>query len=279
VTDRHRSAAINPAVPNSARVWNYLLGGKDNFAADRAAADQFSTTFPPIVQLARASRAFLVRSVTWLAREAGVRQFIDVGSGLPTADNTHEVAQRAASDARIVYVDNDPLVLAHARALLVGNAEGATAYVEADMRDTDTILGEAGRTLDLTRPTALLFMRVLGHVPDTEEACGVVQRLLAGLPSGSYLAVCDGTNTAGEAAMDQAEDEYRQSGAVPYRSRGAEELASFFDGLELVEPGLVPLSRWRPVLVAVEPRLAAARVPGAQAPDELYSLGGVARKP
>ena len=258
-------SAIDTSVPHSARVWNYWLGGKDNFAVDRVAGDQYREAFPDIVPLARESRRFLGRVVTYLAGEVGIRQFLDVGTGLPTADNTHEVAQRVAPDARIVYVDNDPLVLAHARALLVSTPEGATDYVDADMRHPETVLAGAAKTLDLSKPVALLFMGVLGHIPDTGQARAIVTGLLDGLPSGSYMALSDGTTDMGEGA-EQAEEEYADSGATPYVSRTPEELASFFDGLELVEPGLVSMEHWRPQLVAVD---APAR----------FGLAGVARKP
>ena len=256
---------IDAAVPHSARIWNYWLGGKDNFAADRAAGDQYRATFPGVVELARASRAFLKRSVRYLAGEAGVRQFLDVGTGLPTFDNTHEVAQRVAPDARVVYVDNDPLVLVHARALLVGTPEGHTAYIDADLHDPDRILTEAGTTLDFAAPIAIIFSGVLGHVPDTEEARGIVKRLLDAAPSGSYLAINDGTSEDVVDKADKAAEEYAETGAVPYNNRTPEEIASFFAGLELVEPGVVSVPLWRPD-------------PGDDV-RELGAFGGVGRKP
>jgi hypothetical protein len=238
------SADIDVTVPHSARIWNYWLGGKDHYEVDRAAGDQFSAIYPQIVDIARADRYFLGRVVRFLAGEAGVRQFLDVGTGLPTVDNTHEVAQRVAPESRIVYVDNDPLVLAHARALLTSRPGGATNYVNADMGDPDMILQEAAKWLDLTQPVALTLMGVLGHVIDYDHARSIVTRLLAGLPSGSYLAINDSVNTS--EALEEALRQYEASGAIPYRTRSWEQFAGFFDGLELVEPGVVLLADWRP---------------------------------
>lgn len=164
------------SVPHSARIWNYWLGGKDNFAVDRAAGDEYMHAFPGVVDVARASRQFLIRSVKYLAGEAGIRQFLDVGTGLPTEDNTHEVAQRIAPDSRIVYVDNDPMVLAHARSLLIGTPQGASAYVDADLRDPERILAEAASLLDFSRPVGLILSGIMGHVPDTGEAQAIVRR-------------------------------------------------------------------------------------------------------
>ncbi len=236
---------IDTSVPHSARIWNYWLGGKDNFAVDRAAGDQYKAVFPGVVDVARASRGFLVRSVTYLAGEAGVRQFIDVGTGLPTADNTHEVAQRVAPTARVVYVDHDPLVLTHARALLTSAPGGFTEYVDADLRDPDGILAAAGKILDLDQPVALMLMGILGHIPDFDEARSIVTRLLAALPSGSYLTINDGTSVI-STKIAEAQDDYNEGGAIPYQLRSPEQIASFFEGLDLVEPGLVSCPTWRP---------------------------------
>ena len=255
---------FDPTKPNVARVWDYWLGGKDNFAADREAGDEFLTVYPGQRDKARAVRHFLARAVRYLVDEAGVRQFLDVGTGLPTADNTHEVAQRLAPESRIVYVDNDPLVLAHARILLTSSPEGVTNYIDADMHDPGAILAEAGKTLDLSQPVALLLIGVLGHVADYDEARAIVRRLLAGLPSGSYLVQCDGDDTSAEyiAAIEQ----YRDEGGVPYNVRSHEQIAGFFDGLELVEPGVVPIPEWR-----TEP----SRFSG---PTNVAERGGVGRK-
>ena len=184
---------LDASVPNSARIWNYWLGGKDNYPVDREAGDDYRAIYPEIVDVARASRRFLTRAVRYLAGEAGVRQFLDIGTGMPSADNTHEVAQRVAPDARVVLVDNDPVVLAHARALLT-STQGVTAYVDADLHEPDKILAAASRTLDLRRPVGLMLLGVLGHIGDDDEARAIVKRLLEALPSGSYLTVCDGTN-------------------------------------------------------------------------------------
>jgi len=259
---------VDTSVPHSARIWNYWLGGKDNYPVDRAAGDQFRETFPEIVAIARASRGFLTRAVRYLAGEAGIRQFLDIGTGLPTADNTHEVAQRAAPACRIVYVDNDPLVLTHARALLTSTPQGMTDYIDADLREPAKIVGAAARTLDFTQPVALMLMNILGHIGDYDEARSIVKRLLDALPSDSYLAHCDGTNVI-DKAMDAALRIYNESGAVPYYPRSPEQIAGFFDGLELLEPGVVSCPRWRP-----DPANGSGGLPA-----ELDEFGGVARKP
>jgi S-adenosyl methyltransferase len=257
------SAKIDTSVPHSARIWNYWLGGKDNYPVDREAGDKYREAYPQIVDVARAGRYFLARAVRYLAGEAGVRQFIDVGTGLPAADNTHEVAQRVAPECRVVYVDNDPLVLAHAQALLTSSPEGACGYIGADMRDTERILAGAARTLDVSRPVAVLFIGVLGHVAGYEEARSVVTRLLGALPAGSYLAVKD---SAGGQERRAANEEYERTGAVPYFSRTAEQIEGYFAGLDLVPPGVVPVANWRPD-------------PSPFPPAQADSLAGVGRKP
>jgi hypothetical protein len=239
------SREIDTSVPHSARIWNYWLGGKDNYPVDEAAGEAYAAVFPGVFAIARGSRAFLGRNIRYLAAEAGVRQFLDVGTGLPTVDNTHEVAQRIAPESRIVYVDKDPLVLTHARALLTSTPQGATAYVDADLYDPERILEAAAETLDLTRPTALILSGILGHVADYDEARSIVRRLLDGLPSGSYLSVNDGS-LGFDPEYEKAQDAYNKSGAVPYVLRPVDEIAGFFDGLELVEPGVVSLPQWRP---------------------------------
>lgn len=264
VDDVSEQSGIDASVPHSARIWNYWLGGKDNYEVDRIAGDAYVESFPGIVDIARESRAFLSRAVTYLAGEAGIRQFLDVGTGLPTADNTHEVAQRVAPDSRIVYVDNDPLVLAHARALLTSTPQGATAYVHADLRKPDEIFRAAATTLDLSRPTALMLFGVIGHVGDDGEAHAIVHRLLAGLPSGSYLCLSEGADT--DPTYSEAQRRYNESGAVPYHLRTPEQIAAFFQGLHLVEPGVVSCPFWRPD-------------PSSPAPVEIGQFGGVGRKP
>jgi len=242
--DEQVAPKLDTGVPHTARIWNYLLGGKDNFAVDRAVGDQILVGQPALAENARLSRAFLVRAVRYLAGEAGVRQFLDIGTGLPTANNTHEVAQSVAPQSRIVYVDNDPLVLAHARALLTSKPEGVTNYVDADLYDTELVLREAQRTLDFTEPVAVLFMGVLGHVEDDSVAMGIVRKAMDAVPSGSYLAVYDGTDSSPEVV--EAARLWNQSAALPYHLRSNERLAKFFEGLELVEPGLVSVTKWRP---------------------------------
>jgi hypothetical protein len=259
--DPAAGTGIDTTVPHSARIWNYWLGGKDNYAVDREAGDQYRQIFAGITVVARTSRAFLTRAVRYLAGEAGIRQFLDIGTGLPTADNTHEVAQRVAPESRIVYVDNDPLVLAHARALLTSTPEGACEYLDADIRDPAAILDAAKGLLDFARPVALMLMGIMGHFTD-EEAYPIVSRLLDGLPSGSYFALYDGADT--NEAFNEAQRGYNESGAVPYHLRSPEQFARFFEGLDLVEPGVVPVPHWRP-----DPD---------SPPVEIYSYCGVGRK-
>ncbi|MFE4668000.1 SAM-dependent methyltransferase [Streptomyces sp. NPDC056716] len=237
-------ARIDTTKPHSARFWNYFVGGKDNYEVDREIGDHIKEIFPGLVDVAVTSRHFLGRAVRYLAVEQGIRQFLDVGTGLPTADNTHEVAQRAAPDARIVYVDNDPIVLTHANALLTSTPEGRTAYLDADLYDPDTVLKAAAGTLDFSQPIALIILNTLGHVAEYDKARALVQRLMAGLPAGSHLVISDSTATS--EGMIAASDAYNASGAVPYYVRSVEEIAGFFDGLELVEPGVTQVNRWRP---------------------------------
>ena len=252
-------------MPQTARIWNYWLGGKDNFPVDRAVGDQVLEAFPAIVENARASRAFLARAVRYLAGEAGIRQFLDIGTGLPTADNTHEVAQRVAPESRVVYVDFDPLVLVHARALLTSSPEGVTNYVDADLRDTDKILQAAASTLDLTQPTTLMLLGILGHLADDDEAQSIVKRLVGALPSGSHLVISDGTNTSKQVV--EAARIWNQSANPTYHLRSPEQIARFFDGLELLDPGVVSQPRWRP-----DPSSAGL-------PTDVEGRCGVGRKP
>ncbi|NIL43533.1 SAM-dependent methyltransferase [Salinispora arenicola] len=253
---------IDTSVPQTARVWNYWLGGKDNYAVDRKLGDEVEAAFPEMVALARASRAFLTRAVRYLAGEAGIRQFLDVGTGLPTADNTHEVAQAVDPTSRIVYVDSDPLVLVHARALLTSAPEGRTDYVEADLRDPDRILQEAGRALDLSQPVALILGGILGHIESHDEARSLVARLLAPLPSGSYLLSSDGSNTS-EGVVEAARI-WNLSANPRYHVRSPRQIAAYFDGLMPVEPGIVSVAHWRPDTAH---------------PVFVDTYGGVARKP
>jgi hypothetical protein len=252
---------IDSSVPHSARIWNYWLGGKDNYPVDREAGDRYRALAPGIVEMARSSRVFLARTVRFLAGEQGIRQFLDIGTGLPTVDNTHEVAQRVNPRARIVYVDNDPLVLTHARALLTSTPQGVTDYIEADLRNPEHILDAAAETLDYTEPVALMLMGVLGHVADYDEAKAIVRRLLDRLPTGSYLVHRDAVNA--NPRLAEAQRGYDATGAVRYVLRDLEQFAGYYEGLELVEPGLVSCPLWRP-------ESADAR------PTDLY--GAVARK-
>ncbi|GAA1863042.1 SAM-dependent methyltransferase [Asanoa iriomotensis] len=257
---------IDTTTAHSARIWNYWLGGKDNFEVDRAVGDEILGILPDVADLARASRGFLERSVTFLA-ESGVRQFLDIGTGLPTANNTHQVAQAIAPESRIVYVDNDPLVLVHARALLVGTPAGATAYVEADLRDPGRILAEAAKTLDFDQPVAITLMGILHHVTDTAQASAILGQLMAAVPSGSYLALSHATNVIHGAASDDVVKQWNEVGGEPILLRSPEEIADFCAGLEIVPPGAVSVSRWH-----------APEVDGVL-PPEVDEFGVVARKP
>ncbi|AGZ43087.1 hypothetical protein AFR_24095 [Actinoplanes friuliensis DSM 7358] len=255
---------LDTTVPQTARIWNHLLGGKDNFAVDRAVGDQIIATLPQLAENARLSRAYLARVVRHLAGTAGVRQFLDIGTGLPTADNTHEVAQKVAPESRIVYVDNDPLVLAHARALLTTSPEGATDYIDADLRDAGTILREAARTLDFDKPVALFLMGILGHIEDDAEARTIINAIMDRLPSGSYLAMYDGSDTS--EANNEAVRIWNISANPKYHLRSAARIASLFEGLELVDPGVISVTRWKPE-------------PGAEDAPEIDQYGAVGRKP
>jgi hypothetical protein len=258
---------IDTSVPHSARIWNYWLGGKDNYLVDREAGDQYREQAPGVVNMARASRVFLTRAVHYVATEHGVRQFLDVGTGLPVMDNTHEVAQRAAPESRIVYVDNDPLVLVHARALLTNTTpDGAASYVEADLRDPETVLAEAGKVLDFAKPIALMLMGILGHIPDWDQAKAIVRRLLAALPSGSFFLHYDGTYEVQGEALRQAQEDYDDTGADPYVLRTPAQLAELYEALELVEPGQVSCLKWRPPETSGEP-------------EDVDVYGAVCRKP
>ncbi len=241
--DARRRQDLDTGVPHTARVWNYMLGGKDNYRADREAGDRVMEANPDVPLLARASRAFLVRAVGHLAGEAGVRQFLDIGTGLPTFNNTHEVAQRIAPDARIVYVDNDPLVLVHAEALLTSTAPGATHYIEADLHDPDAILNEAATVLDFDQPIAIMLIAILHHIEGTDAAQRIVRRLMDAVPSGSYLAMAHAVHSE---SMDEGARRWNLVGKPPLVPRSPEEIAGFFEGLDLIDPGLVPTTRWRP---------------------------------
>ncbi|PWI12080.1 translation initiation factor IF-2 [Streptomyces sp. NWU339] len=240
-------ARLDTSVAHNARVWNHWIGGEDNYEVDRRVGDQVASIIPVIRDIARADREFLGRAVTYLAGERGVRQFLDVGTGLPTADNTHEIAQRIAPDSRIVYVDNDPTVLVHARALLTGGHDGATAYLDADVRDPDAILERAAATLDFDRPVAVMMLGILNFVLDTGEAREIARRIVAAVPSGSFLVLTHPTSDAEVGGENQvpAMEFWNENATPPITARSAEDIAAFFEGLNLVEPGLVSCSRWR----------------------------------
>jgi hypothetical protein len=265
VTDSPVPEKLDTTTPQTARIWNHLLGGKDNFAVDREVGDQIIESMPQLAENARLSRAYLVRAVRWLATEAGIRQFLDIGTGLPTADNTHEVAQAAAPEARIVYVDNDPLVLAHARALLTSTPEGATDYIDADMHDPAAILSAAAKTLDLSQPVALIMMGILGHVEDDATAKTIIETFLRQVPSGSYLAMYDGSDTS--PAVTEAVRIWNLSANPKYHLRSPARIAALFDGLELVDPGVVSVTRWKPDTDSATP------------PVEIDQYCAVGRKP
>ena len=259
--------------PHPARVYDYLLGGKDNYAADRAAAEAGLQANPNSRIPPRENRAFLRRVVRYLAREAGVGQFLDIGTGIPTSPNVHEIAQAIRPRARIVYVDNDPIVLSHARALLTTAPSGKTAYVDADLRDVGKILSSPDllRTLDLSQPVGLLLIAIMHFIPDADDPYGLAGRLLAGLPSGSYLALSHLTGDFDPAAWEGVAAVYRRSGVtMQVRSRPA--IERFFAGLDLVEPGVVSLPRWRPDPCDIGS-------PGAPSDGAVSVYGGVARKP
>ena len=261
------AADIDTSVPHIARVYDYWLGGKDNFAVDREVAEKVIGSFPDVLVSVRAQRAFLGRAVRYLVAEAGIRQFLDIGTGLPAADNTHEVAQRAAPESRVVYVDNDPLVLAHARALLVGSPEGATAYLDADLRDVGRILAEAARILDFSEPVAVVLLGVLHCIPDADDPAALVARLLAAVVPGSYLVVSHPAIDVATSQMGESMRGYNEQAPVPLTARTHAGVCRFFEGTDLVEPGVVQLHRWRPGADDLE------------LGHELANYGGVGRKP
>jgi hypothetical protein len=257
---------IDTSVAHIARVYDYWLGGKDNFAPDREAGDEAIQAYPQLVSSVQANRAFLARTVRYLAGEAGIRQFLDIGTGIPTASNTHEVAQAIAPDTRVVYADNDPMVLAHARALLRSTPEGATAYLDADVRDPDEVLHAAAEVLDFSQPVALMLVAILHFVSDDEGPYEIVSRLLAGLPPGSSLTISHVPSDMHATAMKAMGDRLNRLLAQRSTYRSREQVTRFFDGLDLVPPGVVPVQEWRPASAA-EAAAAAAM------------WGGVGRKP
>ena len=244
-----RSSALpfDTSVAHQARMYDYLLGGKDNYAADREAAEAWRTIDPDIVFGARANRAFLGRAVRYLAQDAGIRQFLDIGTGIPTAGNTHQVAQAIAPESRVVYVDYDPIVLAHARALLNSSEAGATEYIDADLRDTETILDRAADLLDFTRPVAVTLMAVLHAIPDADGPYEIVARLTEAVPPGSYLALTHSASDLLRAEQRHSlEDVNSRMIQQQFTYRGRDEVARFLAGMDLVDPGLVRVEEWRP---------------------------------
>jgi hypothetical protein len=238
---------FDPSVASPARIWDYWLGGKDNFAADREAGEKAQDALPSMPVIAQTVRRFLADTVRRLSA-GGIRQFLDIGTGLPTADNTHEVAQRAAPESRIVYVDNDPIVTPHARALLASSAEGETSYVHADLRDTAEILAAAARTLDFSRPVAVMLIAVLHFIPDADDPFRVVARLMDAVPAGSYLVVAHAASDISPDAVAKMTGRYNQLSSVSFTARTGAQVARFFDGLDLLEPGVAPLQQWAPGL-------------------------------
>ena len=268
----HRDAPwdprLNTGVPQVARVYDYWLNGKDNFAADRIAGEETIAAFPGIKLSAQANRAFLRRTVRYLAAAEGIRQFLDIGTGLPAANNTHEVSQAAAPESRVVYVDNDPLVLAHARALLTSSPEGVTAYLDADIENTDTILEQTATTLDFSRPVGIVLLAILHYVPDLAEARRIVSRLMEAVPAGSFLVISHAGSDLLPADVTAFEKSLNAHLPAEHRhvARPRDVVASFFESVQLVEPGLVRVSDWRP-----------DSPEEAETPTILW--GGVARKP
>jgi hypothetical protein len=255
---------------HSARRYNYWLGGKDNFAVDRKSGDMIEAAHPTIRITVTENRAFLRRAVTYLAAEAGIRQFLDIGTGLPTANNTHQVAQGIAPEARIVYVDNDPMVLSHARALLTSTPEGRTAYLEADLREPEKILADPAvrDVLDFQQPIAVMLVAVLHFIEDTEVAAGIVRTLADAVPAGSYLVISNGTGDFGTDEQKAMFDAMKAAGKLDAYVRTAAEVAQLVEGLELIEPGVVPVSDWR----------AGDEPPPRPTPAQVAVYGLVARK-
>jgi S-adenosyl methyltransferase len=237
---------IDTSVAHIARVYDYWLGGKDNFAPDRAAGQAAMREDPNVVEGVRGNRAFLARAVRYLVGEAGIRQFLDIGTGIPAADNTHEVAQDMAPGCRVVYVDNDPIVLAHARALLTSATEGATAYLDQDLRNVAEIVRAAGATLDFSQPVAVMLIGILHCIPDEDDPAGIIRRLMDAVPAGSYLAISHPANDVNDPGVRRLASRLNELMPMKLRFRSRAEVAALFDGLELVEPGLVRVPEWRP---------------------------------
>ena len=263
---RSVAATIDPSVAHIARIQDYWLGGKDHFEADRIAGDEAIAQLPDMVASVRNTRAFLGRTVRFLAAERGIRQFLDLGTGIPSASNTHEVAQGVAPGSRIVYVDNDPMVLAHARALLTSSPEGRCAYIDADIREPEKILNTATEVLDFTAPVAVVLIAVLQFIPDDDDPHGIVRHLMAAVPAGSYLVISHPAADLQAAAMAAAANRLNELMAQRAKPRSKDAVTAFFDGLDLLEPGVVRCPEWRP-----------DRPEDAAGKSTMW--GGVARKP
>jgi hypothetical protein len=244
---RTGSLPFDTSKAHQARIYNYLLGGKDNYAADREAAEAGLKVWPGMAFTAQANRAFLGRAVRYLAGEAGIRQFLDIGTGIPTAGNTHQVAQAIAPDSRVVYVDYDPVVLAHARALLTSSEAGVTQYLDADLRDTPAILNQAGQLLDFTKPVAVTMLTILHAIPDADDPYAIVAKVMGAVPPGSYLVITHaGSDLLEPEALRRLQDSWSGKVQQPVTWRNREQVARFFAGTDLVAPGLVPVEDWRP---------------------------------
>ncbi len=248
--ERDLTSGIDTTVPASARIWNYWLGGKDHNPADRQAGDACARLYPGMPGLARSCRYFTARTVRFLAAEAGIRQFLDIGAGLPGQDNTHQIAGRAAPGCRVAYADNDPMVMAYARALLTASPPASTDHIHADLNHPGELLDKARAALDFSRPVAVLLMQVLGHIGAPRDgdhtALTIVDQIKDALPPGGYLVISEIADT--DPALNAALHYYRQTGAVPYHARRPEQIARFLDGLELADPGVVPIWQWQPDL-------------------------------
>jgi len=244
--DASPEARFDPSVAHSARVYAYWLGGKDHFPADRKAAEEVMRLRPQVVASARANRSFLARVVRYLAAQAGIRQFLDVGTGLHATGNTHELAQEVDAECRVVYVDNDPVVLTHARALLTSTPQGACDYVDADLREPETIVAAAAQTLDFTQPVAILLLAILHFIPDADDPADIVATLTGALAPGSYLAISHLTGDFGPEQVAAATAAYNAQVPVPVTTRSHSQVSALFGGLPLLAPGVVPVSEWRP---------------------------------
>jgi SAM-dependent methyltransferase len=237
--------ALDTSVAHQARIYDYWLGGKDNFAADRKAAEEAAAAYPGVVTGARANRQFLARAVRYLAADRGIRQFLDIGTGIPTANNTHEVAQAAAPDSRVVYVDYDPVVLLHARTLLASHGQGLVEYVDADLRDTDTILEQASQVLDFSRPVAIMLIAILHAIEDDDDPYQIVAKLMDAVPPGSYLILSHVASDIDPEQIADATARLNQVSRQHFTLRDHAQVLRFFDGLELLEPGVVRVEEWR----------------------------------